>query len=207
MIMNRRIARALAVLTLLAPALASAQARVLQFRSVEDPSPPDPAICDVAPFKANVRIRGTLFTYQTREGSGEVETDEGRAIGKATACARITNFLFPEGLAQQFFLLLTLRDGVYRALGTCTIISNNVPESGLVLAGCNLKIDSATAPAGVIGGAVTSVTTFNPFKLAGFATGSYWTAQIYDEGHGRSRQEDSDHAMEWIDGGGHDPGK
>jgi hypothetical protein len=92
-------------------------------------------------------------------------------------------------------------------VGTCTIISNNVPESGLVLAGCNLKIDSTTAPEGVIGGAVTSVTTFNPFKLAGFATGSYWTAQIYDLSHGRSSHQDSDHAIEWIAGGDHDSGK
>jgi hypothetical protein len=202
MIMDHRIASAIVALTLLTPAVSFAQARVLQFRSVEDSSPPDPASCDIAPFKANVRIRGTLFTYETRKDSGEVETDDGRAIGKATACAQITNFLFPEGLAQKFFLLLTLQDGIYRAAGTCTIISNNVPETGLVLAGCNLKIDSRTAPAGVIGGAVTSVTTFNPFKLAGFATGSYWTAQIYDVGHGRSSHEDSDHAMEWIDGGG-----
>jgi hypothetical protein len=207
MIMNRRIAPAIVVLTLLTPAVSFAQARVLQFRSVEDPAPPDQAICDSAPFKANVRIRGTLYTYETRKNSGEVVTDEERAIGKATACAQITSLLFPEGLAQKFFLQLMLRDGVYSASGTCTIISNSVPVNGLVLAGCNLKIDASTAPAGVIGGAVTSVTTFNPFRLAGFATGSYWTAQIYELGHGRADREDSDHAMEWIDGGDDAPGR
>src|SRR5882762_9240257 len=74
------------------------------------------------------------FRVSYVKSSGEVETDEGRAIGKATACAQITSLLFPEGLAQKFFLLLTLRDGIYRAVGTCTIISNNVPKSGLVLA-------------------------------------------------------------------------
>jgi hypothetical protein len=206
MIMNRRIARALAVLALLAPALASAQARVLQFRSAEDPaSPPDKAACAGAPFTPNLFIGGSLYTYETRERSGEVVTEEARAIGKATACAEITNFAFPPLLSQQFFLQLTLPDGVYKASGSCTIISNKVPKGGLVLAGCNLAI--VAAPDGVIGGAVTSLSTFNPFRLVGFATGSYWTVQIYDADRGPERHQDSDHAMEWIDGGDHDPGK
>lgn len=206
MIMNRRIARALAVLALLAPALASAQARVLQFRSAEDPaSPPDKAACAEAPFTPNLFIGGSLYTYETRERSDEVVTEEARAIGKATACAKITNFAFPPLLSQRFFLQLTLPDGVYKASGSCTIISNKVPKGGLVLAGCNLAI--VAAPDGVIGGAVTSLSTFNPFRLVGFATGSYWTVQIYDADRGPERHQDSDHAMEWIDGGDHDPGK
>jgi hypothetical protein len=59
-------------------------------------------------------------------------------------------------------------------------------------------------PEGVAGGAVTSVSTFNPFRLAGFATGSYWTAQIYDESAGPELQQDSNRAMEWSEGGDHD---
>jgi hypothetical protein len=204
MIMKRRIAPAFAVL--LVPALAFAQARVLQFRSAEDPAaPPDSTVCAQAPFWTNVRIGGSLYTYETRKRSGEVAAGETRAIGKATACVQITTLTFPPGLPQKFFLQLTLPDGVYRASGSCTIISNDVPTGGLVLAGCNLGI--VAAPEGVIGGAVTSVSTFNPLRLAGFATGSYWTAQIYDVGHGPDRQEDSDHAMEWTDGGDDDSGK
>ena len=203
MIMNRRMAPAIVALTLLTPAVSFAQARVLQFRSVEDPSPPDPAICDIAPFKANVRIRGTLFTYETRKRTGEVKADDERAIGKATACVQLTNFAFPPGLEQNFFLQLTLPDGVYTASGTCTVISNKVPEAGLVLAGCNLAITSA--PKGVIGGAVASVSTFNPFRLPGFATGSFWTVQLYDSASQPGRT-DSEHAMEWTEGGEDDSG-
>src|SRR4051812_17880395 len=141
----RRFAPALAALCLLTPAAAFAQARVLQFRSAEDPaSPPDPAVCAQAPFVANLRIGGSLFAYATRGRTGQViEQSEPRAIGKATACARITSVTFPAGLEQMFFLQLTLAEGVYRALGTCTIISNDVPASALVLAGCNLRIVSA----------------------------------------------------------------
>jgi hypothetical protein len=189
--MTRLIASALLLLT---PAAALAQARIVQFRSAEDPaSPPDPAVCAAAPFTANVRIGGTLYTYETRASDGRVVEDDARAIGKATACAQLTSFAFPPGLAQNFFLQLTLHDGVYRALGTCTIISNDVPQAGLVLAGCNLKL--VAFPETVLGGAVTSVSTFNPFGLVGFATGSYWTAQIYDR------------VMESIDGGDDDAAK
>jgi hypothetical protein len=198
--MTRGFAPRIAALALLAPVAALAQARVLQFRSAEDPaSPPDPAVCAQAPFAPNLRIGGSLYTYETRGRSGEVvNDDEARRIGKATACAQITNLAFPPGLAQNFFLQLTLGDGVYTASGTCTIISNDVPRGGLVLAGCNLRL--VGAPEGVIGGAVTSLSTFNPFRLQGFATGSYWTAQIYDVGHAREDREDSERAMDWMEG-------
>jgi len=200
-----RFAPALAALCLLTPAAAFAQARVLQFRSAEDPaSPPDPAVCARSLPQANVRIGGSLFTYETRKRTGEVRADdEPRAIGKATACVQLTNFAFPPGLKQNFFLQLTLPDGVYTASGTCTVISNKVPEAGLVLAGCNLAITSA--PKGVIGGAVASVSTFNPFRLAGFATGSFWTVQLYDSA-GQPGRTDSEHAMEWTEGGEDDSG-
>jgi len=202
--MIRRVASAVALLGLLAPAVAFAQARVLQFRSAEDPaSPPDPAVCAQAPFRTNVRIGGSLFTYETRKRTGEVKADDERAIGKATACVQLTNFAFPPGLEQNFFLQLTLPDGVYTASGTCTVISNKVPEAGLVLAGCNLAITSA--PKGVIGGAVASVSTFNPFRLPGFATGSFWTVQLYDSA-GQPGRTDSEHAMEWTEGGEDDSG-
>lgn len=197
--------RAFAVTLLVSvPSVALAQARVIQFRSVEDPaSPPDPAVCAAAPFASNLRIGGTLYTYETRASDGTVVSDDVRVIGKATACAQITSLAFPPGLAQRFFLQLTLRDGIYTASGTCTIISNDVPRSGLVLAGCNLNL--LTFPAGVAGGAVVSLSTFNPFRLQGFATGSYWTAQIYDLAVGPERRQDSDRAMEWTEGGSHDP--
>ncbi|HYY51537.1 MAG TPA: hypothetical protein VE755_01635 [Myxococcales bacterium] len=189
-----------------APAAALAQARILTFRSVEDPaSPPDPAVCAAAPFKANVRIGGTLYAYETRASDGKVVQDAARAIGKATACVRLTDFTFPPGLAQSFLLQLTLHDGVYTALGTCTIVSNKVPRAGLVLAGCNLAL--IEFPEGVLGGVVTSLSTFNPFRLEGFATGSYWTAQIYDQTAAPGGKTDSGRAMEWIQGGDDDSAK
>jgi len=198
--MNRTVTALAAALALLVPGAALAQARVIQFRSAEDPaSPPDPAVCAHAPFSSNLRIGGSLYAHRTRASDGTVIQDEDHVVGKATACAQITNLGFPAGLQQSFYLQLTLDDGIYAASGTCTIISNDVPQRGLVLAGCNLRV--VGAPQGVLGGAVTSVSTFNPFRLQGFATGSYWTVQLYDAARGVEAREDSARAMVWTEGG------
>lgn len=188
------------VLFLGLPAAALAQARVLQFRSVEDPAfPPDPAVCARAGFAVNVRLGGRLSAYSTRARDGQVVAEETHSVGHATACAQITSLAFPPGLQQKFYVELTLADGVYSAAGTCTIVSNDVPQGGLVLAGCNLRLVSF--PAGVAGGAVVSLSTFNPFRLPGFSTGSFWTVQLYPAGGGDQHGGDSDHAMEWVEGG------
>jgi hypothetical protein len=195
--MNRSIF-ALAVAVLCAPTLARASEKVVQFRSAEDPaSPPDAAFCDAAPFAANVRLGASLYTYQVRRHDGRLDLDEGRKIGTATACALLTNFLFPIGLQQDFIVRFDLPQGSFTAVGTCTISTNDVPLRGLVLAGCALHMTAF--PAGVVGGAVASVSTFNPLRLPGFSTGSYWTLQYYDTATADGHRGDSERAMEWID--------
>jgi len=157
---------------------ASAADRQYQFRSVEDPAfPPDATICAAAPFSVNVKLGASLWSQETRKKDGKVVDEQAKQIGKATACVQLTNFLFPAGLQQNFYAVFDLPSGRYTTVGTCTLISNDVPTAGLVLAGCNLKITSA--PAHVVGGAFTSLSTFNPANLPGFSTGSVWTALAY----------------------------
>lgn len=152
-----------------------------QFRSTEDPAfPPDDAICAQAPFRVNVKLGASLWSQVVRAWDGKVVVDQARRIGRATACVELTNFLFPPGLAQNFYAVFDLPSGRYEAVGTCTLVSNDVPQGGLVLAGCNLKMVSA--PAGVEGGVITSASVFNPARLPGFATGSLWTVQAYTDG-------------------------
>jgi len=180
-----------------APALAQAAERVVQFRSAEDPaSPPDAAFCDAAPFHANVRLGASLYSYEVRRDDGRVEQDKGRKIGTATACAQLTNFLFPAGLQQNFIVRFDLPPGSFTALGTCTFATNDVPLRGFVLAGCSLQMTAF--PDRVLGGAMASLSSFNPFHLAGFNTGSYWTLQYYDSAP-EDRHGDSDRAMQWVD--------
>ncbi len=149
-----------------------------QFRSVEDPAfPPDDAICAQAPFRVNVKLGASLWSQFARFSDGRVIDDQVFRIGKATACVELTNFLFPPGLSQNFYAVFDLPSGRYTGLGTCTLSSNDVPQAGLVLAGCTL--DVLTGPSGVLGGVITSASTFNPARLAGFSTGSVWTLQAY----------------------------
>jgi hypothetical protein len=153
--------------------------RVYQFRTEEDPEVTGAdAFCATAPFPVNVKLNASAYSTRTRASDGLVINQDANRVGTALACAQITNFSFPQGLQQNFMARFELPDGTYDAIGTCTLISNHVPQGGLVLAGCNLRLTNV--PAGVIGGAAVSLSVFNPFRLTGFATGSQWTIQAYD---------------------------
>jgi hypothetical protein len=153
--------------------------RVYQFRTVEDPGVVGAdAFCQGAPFPVNVKLNATEWSEQTRSVDGRVVNKDVQRIGTALACAQLTNFAFPPGLQQNFYARFELPGGTYTALGTCTLISNDVPVAGLVLAGCTLKLTEV--PAGVQGGAAVSLSVFNPRRLTGFATGSQWTIQAYE---------------------------
>jgi len=63
------------------------------------------------------------------------------------------------------------------AVGTCQVITNNVPRPNVVLAGCALRVTQG--PEGFLGGAATSLSIFNPLRLEGAGTGSFWTLRAY----------------------------
>jgi hypothetical protein len=152
---------------------------VYQFRSEEDPDVTGAAaFCGTVPFAANVVLNASIWATQARSSDGAVVNDGVRKVGTALACAQITSFAFPPGLQQNFAARFDFDDGSsYTGLGTCTLTSNDIPEPKLVLAGCALKV----APNGTsAGGMATSASVFNPFRLPGYHTGSYWTLQLYD---------------------------
>ena len=157
-----------------------ARPTVLRFRSVEDPDfPADRAVCAQAPFQANVFLGASLWSEAGTASSGRIVNNGVRRVGSATACLRITDPRFPPGLPQQFYARFDTPEGVFTASGACTLISNDVPRPGLVMGGCHLGV--VDGPSWMAGGAVTSLSIFNPAKLAGFATGSEWTVQFYPE--------------------------
>jgi len=162
----------------ISPIMAAAQTappeQVAVYRTIEDPSvSSQPVACPYA--NANVFLGAVVRAVETRATDGQDVSDRVAQIGTAAACARVTS-LAP-GATAPFYIEWTLSDGNYRADGSCSVISNNVPVSGLVLAGCALKI--IEAPAGVVGGSFTSNSIFNPFQLPGFNTGSVWTRRTY----------------------------
>lgn len=148
-------------------------ARLYRFRSEEDPSsPPDPAVCAAAPFDPNVRLGATLWA-----DGGDSEDDETR-FGTATACTRVTDPAFPPGTRLPFHAVFDLPEGRVTASGDATVVSNDVPVPGLVLAACHLRV--IEAPPGFTGGVATSLSVFNPAGLTGFNTGSFWTILLFD---------------------------
>ena len=65
----------------------------------------------------------------------------------------------------------------YAAQGAARVTSADVPDAGVVLAGCALQIVSG--PSGCVGGAATSLSIFNPAGKSGVGTGSFWTLRAY----------------------------
>ena len=153
---------------------------VLHFRSIEDPDvQAEPGVCASAPFTANVVLAASLWSEAVTASGGRVVNNGVKQVGTATACIRITDPTFPPGLPQQFHARFRTEEGTFDATGACTLISNDVPQPGLVLGGCHLRV--VDGPPAMAGGAVTSLSVFNPARLAGFATGSEWTVQFYPD--------------------------
>lgn len=154
--------------------------RTLIFRSLEDPAvSSQPENC---PFGgANLLLGATLWSLQTRANDSRVVNEAVQQIGTAAACGLITTALVP-GTLVPFYAEFTFDRGpdqgtTYTAVGTCQVITNNVPQPGVVLAGCALRV--LQGPEDFLGGAATSMSIFNPRGLAGAGTGSFWTLRVY----------------------------
>jgi hypothetical protein len=149
------------------------------FRSLEDPTIPNrPVHC---PANANLFLGATIWSIGTRAVDSRVVNEAVQQFGTASACGVIAAPLVP-GTIVPFYLEFTIEQGPdrgdsYTAAGNCQVITNNVPQPGIILAGCALRV--VTGPAGTVGGAATSMSIFNPLRLEGAGTGSFWTVRVY----------------------------
>ncbi|RYZ35348.1 MAG: hypothetical protein EOO71_35755 [Myxococcaceae bacterium] len=151
---------------------------VYAFRSQEDPaSPPDLAVCAAAPFEPTVKLGASLYVPVHREVDGRFVEDGYEKVGTATACFRLTDRTFPPGTRVPFYARFHLPAGAFTASGECTLVSNDQPQAGVVLAGGALKL--VEVPPGFVGGVLSNLSVFNPLKLPGFATGSYYTLYTF----------------------------
>ena len=167
------------VMVVLITPLSAPGEEVYQFRTEEEPGAQvDTAVCEAAPFPVSLRLKAAVLMplSLTRE---KMAHEKWRKMGTAVACARLTDPSFPPGLAQDFYVHFELPQGHFSALGTCTLVSNDVPRDGVVLAGCALRL--VDYPSGKVGGMVMSTSVFNPLGLPGIHTGSRWTLLVYDE--------------------------
>ena len=148
----------------------------LVFRSLEDPNVSShPEEC---PFpSANLFLGATLWSIETDASDSRVVNEAVRQIGTAAACGLITTAsLVP------FYIEYTLNPGnhggnTFVAVGACQVVSNDVPRPGIVLAGCTLRVTQG--PEDFLGGIATSMSIFNPLRLQGAGTGSFWTLRAY----------------------------
>jgi len=148
----------------------------LVFRSLEDPNvSSQPKEC---PFPgANLFLGATLSSIETDAGDSRVVNEAVHHIGTAAACGLITTApLVP------FYIEFALDHGhhggiTFVAVGACQVVSNNVPRAGIALAGCALRVTQG--PEGFLGGIATSMSIFNPLRLQGAGTGSFWTLRAY----------------------------
>ena len=144
------------------------------FRTIEDASvesrPHNSPFAD-----ANLFLGGRMFSIVTR--GGEVTVEDEAEVGVASACAVVTSALVP-GLLVPFYAEFSFHEGAaYAAEGTAQVTSADVPEEGVVLAGCALRVVSG--PPGCTGGAAASLSIFNPAGKPGAGTGSFWTLRAY----------------------------
>src|SRR5689334_25419654 len=94
----------LTVLVLATPAFSFAGERIYRLRGVEDAAASnDASACVGAPFRVNLRLNASLWTYRTRANDGRVVHALDRLLGNAVACARLTSPAFPEGRAQDVY--------------------------------------------------------------------------------------------------------
>jgi len=150
------------------------------FRSLENPGvSSQPKEC---PFPgANLFLGATLWSMETRAGDSRVINEAAQQIGTAAACGLITTALTP-GTLVPFYVDFALDQGpdkgdTFVAVGAWQGITNDVPMPGVVLAGCALRVTQG--PEGFLGGAATSMSIFNPRRLQGAGTGSFWTLRAY----------------------------
>ena len=150
----------------------------LVLRSLEDPNVSSrPNAC---PFPgANLFLGATLWSNQTRARDGRVVDEAVRQVGTAAACGLITSAFAP-GLLVPFYIEFTLAPDnsiTHAAVGACQVLTNDVPTLGVDLAGCALRLTHG--PTGFLGGIATSMSIFNPLRLPGAGTGSFWTLRVY----------------------------
>jgi hypothetical protein len=134
------------------------------FRTVEDPNIEGrPEDC---PFDANLFLAGRMLPL-----------DEGDALGVALACSELSGPLVRDVVAP-FYAEFRFDDGeTYTGDGVARVLDADVPEAGVVQAGCTLRLVSG--PPRLLGGMATSASVFDPAGALETGTGSVWTIRAY----------------------------
>jgi hypothetical protein len=156
-----------------------ASERAYVVRTVEDPSidPIPPASCPGGPGML-LNANGYAYSIATRASDGMVVQEHPKRVGVVRTCARVTSV--DEGSTAPQNARIEIGGDSYTASGGCRVTSNGVPQAGVVLAGCALRLQ--TGPDGFVGGIASSASVALLGPVPGFQTGSFWTLRVYSSG-------------------------
>ena len=151
---------------------------VIVFRSMNDPNiPPDLFACDpnntgFEPDPPTFPLGASLWAFQTRSKDGVIVKEKVRQIGTATACLYFGEF---ETLN---YLEFEIGDLFIAASGECLSTYDATSEGGPIFATCGLEVIPERSTEGIKWGQASNNSTFAPFPIPGFETGSLWTIQL-----------------------------
>jgi hypothetical protein len=146
------------------------------FRTVEDPSI-DPIPDSGCPGSPGVlaKAQGQAYSIATRASDAMVVKEQIRRVGVVRICGRITGLA--EGSTGPANARIEIAGDRYTASGACRATSNGVPEAGIVLLGCALRLNSG--PDGFVGGIATSASLSNLGSVPGYKTGSFFSVRVF----------------------------
>jgi hypothetical protein len=165
--------------------------RIYILRTLEAVTP-DPDVMDNAPWWEDwdptdppiyiVPLGAQLWSVGLRNNNGQVVNDTVKLITTGTAVGWITDFTFPPfEVSYPFYFEFPIKDpegDLYiKADGECIVTSQDEPEDGIIMLGCNLTV-IPDSDQGIVGGSATSNSLFNFGKLPGYQNGSFWTVRI-----------------------------
>jgi hypothetical protein len=153
-----------------------ASERAYVVRTIEDPSidPIPPARCPGGPGVL-LNANGYAHPIATRASDGMVVQEHPKRVGVIRTCSRVTSIT--EGATALQYAEIELGGDTYTATGACRVTSVGVPQAGVVLAGCALRLQ--TGPDGFVGGIASSASAVLLGAVPGFNTGSFWTLRVY----------------------------
>jgi hypothetical protein len=152
------------------------KARAYLFRTIEDPSI-DPIPDSGCPDGPGVlaKAQGHAYSLATRAKDAMVVDEQIRRVGIVRICGRITGLT--EGTTGPANARIQIAGDTYTASGACRATSNGVPQPGIVLVGCALRLNSG--PDGFVGGIATSASLSNLGSVPGYKTGSFFSVRVF----------------------------
>ena len=173
----------------------------IQFRSLHDPSIPDPdpllfcmsdEVLDRLPADADltnmvpVPLGASLWSLATQAKDGKVINEKIKQVGTGDACAYIDfgslldpKLIFPKS---PFYGEFVIGGQEVTTSGYCTRTGILYTDLGpVILVGCSMDVLPECSSEGIVGGLATSSSIFNPFGVPGFSTGSLWGVRLFSE--------------------------